>query len=265
MVRSRFVVNQITAIGRRCYRDQVSFRISRTRVVSRRSCWRSCTSHPRCTSLPDGTGRGCAGITGPAAHSARAYVVLRARIPVVAACPVGLVGEAARPIPVARPCLMALVWGCAGITGPATHSARAHVVLRARVPVVTACPVGLVGEAARPIPVARPCLMALVRRSAGITGPAAHSARAYVVLRARIPVVAACPVGLVGKAARPIPVARPCLMALVRRSAGITGPAAHSARAHVVLRARVPVVADRPVGQQYETVRAENSDRHRER
>ena len=191
--------------------------------------------------------RRSAGIAGPAADSTRAHVVLRARIPVVACRPVRLVGEAARPIPVARPCLMALVRGCASITGPAAHSTRAHVVLRTRIPVVARCLVRLVGEAARPIPVARPHLMALVRRSAGITGPAAHSTRAHVVLRARIPVVARCPVGLVGEAARPIPVARPHLMALVWRSAGITGPAAHSTRAHVVLRARIPVVACRPV------------------
>ena len=80
--------------------------------------------------------RGSAGKGGAAADSARAHVVLRAWVAVVAAP--RLVGEATRPISVAGASLMALVRG-ARVRGAGTGAARAHILVRAGVPVVAGC------------------------------------------------------------------------------------------------------------------------------
>src|SRR5207244_4478676 len=78
--------------------------------------------------------------------------------------------------------------------------------------------------------------------------PGAHTARAHVAARAGVPVVARRAVRLVGVGARAVAVAGPGLVTLVGRRAGIRGPGARSARAHVAPRAGVPVVARRAIG-----------------
>src|SRR5207249_1955705 len=59
-----------------------------------------------------------------------------------------------------------------------------------------------------------------------------------------------------GEAARPVAVARAGLVTLISRRAGVRGPAAHAAGAHVARRARVPVIARRAVHLVGEAARA---------
>src|SRR5207244_8466 len=106
-------------------------------------------------------GRGAA-VRGPGAGAAGAHVGLGARGAVVAGGAVRLVGEAARPVAVAGACLVALIGRGSAVRGPAALAAGAHVGLGARGAVVARGAVRLVGEAARPVAVARAGLVALI-------------------------------------------------------------------------------------------------------
>src|SRR5205823_5287072 len=123
-----------------------------------------------------------------------------------------LAGEAARPVAVARPGLLAGTGSGAAVRGPAADAAGAHIGLRARVAIVARGAVRLVGEAARPVAVAGARLVALVGRRAAVRGSGAGAGGADIGLRAGVAVVAGGAVRLVGEAARPVAVARPGLL-----------------------------------------------------
>src|SRR5439155_1743026 len=123
----------------------------------------------------------------------------------------------------------------------------AGVGLRAGGAVVARRPVRLVGVGAGAVAVAGAGLVALVGRRGGEERRVGSAGRADVVLGARVAVVAGRPVRLGSVGAGAVAVAGAGLVALVGRRAGEGRAAAGPPRADVVLRARVAVVAGRPV------------------
>src|SRR5206468_3359502 len=182
-----------------------------------------------------------------AAGPRRADVVLGARGAVVAGRAVRLAGVGAGAVAVAGARLVALVGRRAGEDRAAAGPRRADVVLGARGAVVAGRPVRLVGVGAGAVAVAGARLVALVGRRAREGRAAAGPRRADVVLRARRAVVPGRPVRLVGVGAGAVAVAGAGLVALVRRHTGEGRARARAARADVILRAGVAVVARRPV------------------
>src|SRR5439155_19574804 len=111
---------------------------------------------------------------------------------------------------------------------------RAAVARRAAVAVVARRAVRLVGVGAGAVAIAGAGLVALVRRHTGEGRARARAARADVILRAGVAVVARRPLHLDAGAAGSVAVAGAGLVALVGRRAREGRPAAAASRADVV-------------------------------
>jgi hypothetical protein len=153
-------------------------------------------------------------------HPRLARVGLRTCVVVVAGCPVGLLrrrwANTCRRI--ARACRVALVGRAHHRIASRTHPRLARVGLRTCIVVVAGCPVGLLrrrwANTCRRI--ARACRVALVGRAHHRIASRTHPILAGIRLGARVPVVAGRPVDLDRDVARPISLAGPRLMALIR-------------------------------------------------
>src|SRR5213079_290861 len=165
------------------------------------------------------------------ARAARADVILRAGVAVVARRPVRFVGVRAGAVAVAGAGLVALVGQRAGEGRARARAARAGVILRARGAVVAGRPVRLLCVGAGAVAVAGAGLVALVGRRAGEGRARAGPRRADVVLGARGAVVAGRAVRLVGVGAGAVAIAGARLVALVGRRAGEGRAAAGPRRA----------------------------------
>src|SRR5439155_1203672 len=181
------------------------------------------------------------------AHPGLAAVARRAAVAVVARRAVRLGGVGAGAVAVAGARLVALVGRRTGEGRAAAGPRRADVVLGARGAVVAGRAVRLGGVGAGAVAVAGAGLVALVGRRAGEGRAGAGPGRADVVLRAGGAVVARRPVRLAGGGAGAVAIARAALAALVGRRTGEGRAGARAARADVILRAGVAVVARRPV------------------
>ena len=138
----------------------------------------------------------------------------------------------------------------AHLVRPSARATRAHVGLRAEVPVVAAIAVG-------PRPVMDTLPGRGVARIHGavvvvFTGPllaAAHAGRAHVIVRADLAILAAQPVGVHRRVnARAVGLVAAVLGTVVVVDAVLVDPSALAAGAHVGLGAGVGVVAAHPVG-----------------